>query len=233
MKKVTVQSRATIFNVIGEALIFAIIVGVIWIILVIFKPDSDLIMLTEKIGFWGLILVIWLNIKSMLNKKLYLSDVVFCEDEIRFVYKKGNKQEDVKIIKKQDIKEFNLASYVHLVSRGQAVVSVIQFNLDIILNNNETINITDETFSSLRQNSSYLFIKALLENKKEIPNFNFTQGGEGKAIIEDFNRIYTTGKGLSYFEKLSYRIKELPIILKIFLILGIIIIIGFIILSSF
>lgn len=232
MKKVTIQTRATIFNLVGELLLIAVIAAAIWLLMVIFNAKSDTVSLLEKGTLIVLFFCGYVNFKSMTDKSLYLGDIVFCDDEIRFIYKKGNKQSDVKIIKKQDIKEFKLISYSYLVEAGQIQKPVIEFNLDILLSNLETINITEETFSEIRQNSKYQFIKALLENRSEIPNFIFAQDGNAKVIVESFNRIYNTGKDLSYFEKLVCSTQQLPLILKILFVLGIIFGIGILILAS-
>lgn len=222
MKTVKIQSNIGFLDVIKIILIFSVIIVVSFYLMRIFNVQSSTIFSTIKFLVLISIFIVFCFFKSMAGNSLYMSDIVFGKDEIKFIYKRKNKPENEIIIKKDDIKEFNLYVKSDLIYIGCSMMTNIIFEAEIINNNNENVNINSKNFSILKENSRYKFIEALLENKKDIPNFRFEQTGNCLEAIEEFKNIYNTGKHLNYFTKVKYRIKQLPVILKILAVLGLI-----------
>ncbi len=128
--------------------------------------------------------------------------MIFTDDEIILVAKVFDKEKYRKIIKKDEIKLFNLAINAHVTVSGKHRYISIKARIKILLENDKKINF--EVDSSTRAAGSIKdFIFELIKLSPQIPNFKYRIQDETKYVKKEIEYFIQHGKKMPWLVKLK------------------------------
>lgn len=207
MYKIQVQNRSTFLAVfILVLLITLFIAGVVFLVL---NPDFKNPAKIFELIFFLLFLIPFL-FTSYFNKKPYVSDLIFSDDNITFVIKVRDKEIKRKIVNKSDIKSFNLEVSTEVMEYGRRSCITTKASVKVNLSDGTKIDFDSASDAQVTPTTKKLIFE-LIRISPQIPNFKYKILGDNNIVKKEIEYYIKNGKKMP----LSVRWKETPTALKV------------------
>lgn len=219
-KRIKIKSKISLWQFILISLILiAIVIGIFILNTQDYMSSSTRRDGWELIGF--VFFIIPLLYSTAMSKKEYLSDIYITNDEIKLVYKIRDKITKTKIIKKNNIKTFELNTKIDIVGAGKYKQTDVTYKFFIDLIEGKDIYVSDISDITLID-GNYKFIYRILDAAKYIPNFKLNLTSNNDIIKAEIDYYKRFGRTIPFTTKFKMEMNKYPRWLNI--ILGILII---------
>ena len=219
-KRIRIKSKIALWQFILLCILCLLILGFVGYVLFV----SDNLTYRTRSDCWevvGLIIfLIPLFFTQITSNQEYLSDIYITDDEIKLIYKIKNQISRSKIVKKNNIKKFELNANINVVGTGKQSRTEVSYRFLIDLIEGQDLYIHDDSDITLFE-GNYKFLYRILDAAPYIPNFKLNLNSNNEIIKAEIDYYKRFGKPIPFAIKFKMEMKKLPLISKIFLLFAI------------